>query len=963
VLTKTWKMRAAAFFDVADTSQPSSLPDTERFSGLRDENEAPMDDGFPNPEKFHIHHSSSLRSSHAATQRKIMDSTQELTQPNTDRSYEERLRRPSPSCESTFRLPHSAEAPTSPIRNAALGEDGTGVVQFDFARFGETDETVSPAQDDSGFVDLGGPAHLRCTDPQSATQSPSAPIRFPETPLGPQNPFRNSRSQLLPMSQLFQATQFTSPAKIASPTSSRPSPADFPAHAISSNPPISSPLKARGLRSSPPQNAASSPQVLPGTTSPRANEKVNSPSPSSTQNPVVPESPHDAFPRKKGTPEPMSTCEPVVRSQEEWLIAEAPTNPIASDEDDVVYDSYAKKRMIQAKKDAALKQLSAISITRPRKRDDDVEVPATSLRKKNSPADSKKSRSRRKAVEKSDDKTPANGKETREDCPLRAHKVANEDDATQSNAEEEPEIVTESVPSSTAAVLPRSSKSTTRLPIGSGKLASNGGAIPETSPAGTHIDPRQGGPSVSSPTLKDGLAPNHGSSPPALDTETRHTAAEDATSIPTVNPRNSETTPHPPSSDGPSALTQATASPTRSTGVASSSPVVVQRRRREARKKAPAPQSVSSEKLRRSVRSTRLSSESTDELTRPSAVPTFEQSVRTSRLDAVKSGPGVERVKPTQPHKDRGLFEGMAFAISFQSKKPGETSEQYNTRMELSTSIQKRIKQAGGRILENGFDELFEPVPLIASTSSGSGSSSEPNLTLTAEGNSTGFTALIADGHSRKVKYMQALALGLPCIAVRWVTTCLDRGTLVDWAPYLLCAGQSSFLGDAIRSRTLVPYDTATARLSTVIAQRDKLLDGSRILAVVKKSQESKKSAYVFLAKVLGASLRRVYTLDEARVEMKAAEEAGTPYDWVYVDGKQDEEALFSGEVSAAAGAAATTGNSRGGKKRKRASAASSVISSAVTERPPKRIRALSDELVIQSLILGRIIEEGELVE
>jgi hypothetical protein len=306
-------------------------------------------------------------------------------------------------------------------------------------------------------------------------------------------------------------------------------------------------------------------------------------------------------------------------------------------------------------------------------------------------------------------------------------------------------------------------------------------------------------------------------------------------------------------------------------------------------------------------------------------------------------------MKPPPTQRDQKLFENMAFAISFQGRKPGESNDQYSARMDLSAAVARRIKQAGGRILENGFDELFEALPMgTPSSSPASTSGAETEINLTPEGRATGFTALIADGHSRKVKYMQALALGLPCVAARWVTTCLDRNELVDWTPYLLCAGQSAFLGEAIRSRSLAPYDASTAKLSDVVSRREKLLEGSRILAVVKKALEGRKMAYVFLARVLGASLTRVYSVEEARAEMRAAEEAGHPFDWVYVDGKPDEEALF-----AAAGPAAGTA---GGKKRKRAA------TGGLKGLPPvKRVRTLSDELVIQSLILGRVIEEGEM--
>ncbi|KAG7289105.1 hypothetical protein NEMBOFW57_005468 [Staphylotrichum longicolle] len=269
-------------------------------------------------------------------------------------------------------------------------------------------------------------------------------------------------------------------------------------------------------------------------------------------------------------------------------------------------------------------------------------------------------------------------------------------------------------------------------------------------------------------------------------------------------------------------------------------------------------------------------------------------------------------MKPPPIQRDQKLFENMAFAISFQSRKPGESSDQYSSRMDFSATIQKRIKLAGGRILENGFDELFEAFQMVK---------------------------------------IQALALGLPCIAARWVTVCLDRHELVDWAPYLLCAGQSAFLGDAIRSRSLAPYEAATATLAEVISRRAKLLQGSRILAVVKKAAEGKKMAYVFLARVLGASLTRVYGVDEARGEIKTAEKEGRAFDWVYVDGKEEEEALFAAKGRAPPAA--------GGKKKRKRTSGASFAEPALP--PAKRVRTLSDELVIQSLILGRLIEEGEM--
>ncbi|KAK1959825.1 UbiD family decarboxylase [Colletotrichum sublineola] len=355
-----------------------------------------------------------------------------------------------------------------------------------------------------------------------------------------------------------------------------------------------------------------------------------------------------------------------------------------------------------------------------------------------------------------------------------------------------------------------------------------------------------------------------------------------------------------------------------------------------------------------SRRAARLDSASTDELTRSPSANGFENSIihppkmtaRSSRLSILSHASKDNIGKPR-------IFAGMAFAISFQSKKDGEKSDQYENRIGQSREIEKMIIQSGGHLLGNGFDELFEPNALGSrATSPASEGRDDSPLTLTPFAQTMGFTALIADGHSRKVKYMQALALGLPCISDRWVATCVAKGVVVDWLPYLLCAGQSTFLRDAIRSRYLAPYSAAEARLVDIIERRPKMLDGSKILLVMKKSRaEEKKMPYVFLAHVLGATLSRAYSVDEAKETLRQRELLGDPFDWVYVDEHTgSEDGLFSRD-------APPTKASKPSKKRKRTGAPATDEAA----RPPKRIRTLSNELVIQSLILGRMIEEGEM--
>ncbi|KAK4122240.1 hypothetical protein N657DRAFT_599182 [Parathielavia appendiculata] len=884
--------------------------------------------------------------------RRKMDSTQASTQSNVGRSYDQ------------YRRPISAgrTSPNGPSHNSgklarssspgrgALDDDDTGV-RFVFVNVAATN-TVSPGQDDSGFVNFGSLAHSKHVASQKTAGSPTECL--PETPAPPQNPFRHSRSQLLPTSQLFRGTQFSSPTKLASPTSSRPSLADFPVNSISPNPVISSPLKSRGIRSSSPVGVTSSPAVLPGTTSSGPDGVPSSPvNTASTGHPVVPESSHDGSRRKRSGPEPLATYEPMRKSQERRSTSEVRPDHVSSGEDDEDQDSIARWRRARSKKEAALKQLTAISLPRTVTAGD-VEVPSTSQRRRPSQAEAYIAQCRGRNLADTDSECPVAVETTQKPRLQPWKRPIEEEESTQSDVEEKPVPTVDPNPAP-VPVLPRSSTpSISQLARKSGMDGTYGDEIPETSPTSRlpellpEVAPSvEPAPSEAKPTR------NFQSSPPAFSTRSRK--AKGARSYPRALSSSSSlsnlaSTPHLPSSKPPTKVTtEPASSPTESTIVASSSPAVAETKRRDTRGRLPKPKTGSTESLRQSARVARRGSNSTDELARSaSGTPTFEQSLRVSRLSVSRSVSRSGRVamKPPPTQRDPRLFENMAFAISFLSKKPGESNDQFSARMELCNTITRRIRQAGGRILENGFDELFQALPMGTPSSSPAASSgAEIEISLTPEGRAMGFTALIADGHSRKVKYMQALALGLPCVAARWVTTCLDRNELVDWTPYLLCAGQSAFLGEAIRSRSLSPYDASTAKLADIVSRRAKLLEGSRILAVVKKTAEGRKIPYVFLARVLGASLTRVYTVDEARAEMKAAEDAGQPFDWVYVDGKPDEEALF---------AAGPTGTA--GRKRKRAATGSFAV-----QLPVKRVRTLSDELVIQSLILGRIIEDGEM--
>lgn len=276
----------------------------------------------------------------------------------------------------------------------------------------------------------------------------------------------------------------------------------------------------------------------------------------------------------------------------------------------------------------------------------------------------------------------------------------------------------------------------------------------------------------------------------------------------------------------------------------------------------------------------------------------------------------------------------MAFSVSY-SRQGAEKDR-----------ILKLIKQHGGRVLEAGFHELFDdtsssplttPVKGQGPTDSISGNT----LKLLPETRTLGFTCLVADEHSRKAKYMQALALGLPCIAGRWIEDCVAKSTILDWEPYLLAAGNSSFLNGAIRSRILSAYPASVAKFTETFEHRQKLLTGKSIILVMGKGKEKdRKKAYLFLTKALGArQILQVDTEEQAFNVLTGDKDSREQWDWIYHDGKKDDSVYFAGIQA---------------RKRKR----TSIKAGQLDEDGSKRTKIIGDEYVIQSLILGKLMED-----
>lgn len=824
--------------------------------------------------------------------------------------------------------------------------------------------------------------------------------------------------------QLFGQTQFSSAIKQVSPGSSRPSP-NAPLLNLSPNVAETSPLKNRANVSSPTDVRSSSPPRLDEvpTTVRRDNNlgRIEEETPSasrSTGEEVVPESPTNKVPKLSAGRHPLAHYETMKKSQERKYQDEPEYVLGASDsESDSAVRDMERRRRLEQKRAQAAREMGSVSFTprarpnssdRPRvkrrKTDENPQVVNTSSLVMDAQVGSRSEEDVEPLVADSQQR-PLPLKQLEADVSTQGDDEAPEPQVNVSEPrEEEPTVTPDTVEDRILATSPigadamrrRSDPELPQLDTTMSRIldSSNDTGEPSSLPplnrkttstyraksrpqrrrtilsssateAPTTPQPKTA--TRSSPPVqsldsvrnqeelpeqaniqdkgKKDVVPSAASAAdkqtPTISTSQRATRSRAKTTSPltplTNQPSDAlatssstgELSSAPPSSTVTTPGTKDERQPEQTESVADVSPVAGDKLRKQA---APADETrvsplVPARSLRASRRGVRYGSESTDELCPSSSASAMERSM-------VNPKRSYRQFRQSIGHTQRSnrLFGGMAFALSFQP----------NAKQQDRDRLEGQIVQAGGAILDD-FEGLFEPSGVMDTTSPVF-DVHEP-LVLKSTCSDVGFTALIADSHSRKAKYMQALALGLPCIAHQWIDACLQADQILEWEHYLLCSGSSALLGNAIRSRILNPYSAAEARLADVVSNRPQLLHGQRILAVVdsRKRQSEAKRPYMFLAQALGSNVSRVFTTKQASEALTEHAKADKPFDWLYFDqGKDAIRAVMSSTTDSKA------------KKRKRATAP--------TIQPNlDDIRVLNDELIIQTLILGRVIQEHEM--
>lgn len=334
----------------------------------------------------------------------------------------------------------------------------------------------------------------------------------------------------------------------------------------------------------------------------------------------------------------------------------------------------------------------------------------------------------------------------------------------------------------------------------------------------------------------------------------------------------------------------------------------------------------------------------------PIATPSFTRRGTTapSLLKDVTTRAGS--VASSSARSGSGVFSNMAFVL---------TSTAADVDKE---AIARIIKTNGGQVLDQGFHELFiyesadAPPSSQGRRRSTSVADASAGLSLKPEYQDLGFVALISDSFSRSTKYIQALALNVPCLHLRWVNDSLSCSRAAPFARYLLPAGVSKFLdpNGVVRSRTMNVYDPAAddVSFSQVISDRDLLLHDQTVLLVTGKAKKEieKRQPFVFLTHALGsANVGRCADLAAASTML-----ADGQWDWIYVDNGE------AGVAEAAAELFGTDKPATKGKKSKKRKRDETEEKEELVARGMvggKKVKITCSEFVIQSLILGALVE------
>ncbi|KNZ56153.1 hypothetical protein VP01_2483g3 [Puccinia sorghi] len=152
----------------------------------------------------------------------------------------------------------------------------------------------------------------------------------------------------------------------------------------------------------------------------------------------------------------------------------------------------------------------------------------------------------------------------------------------------------------------------------------------------------------------------------------------------------------------------------------------------------------------------------------------------------------------------QGLFHGFGFlltgapvvaaAVERRSKLPRRGTSSGSSR----ATIEQLVRTQGGTVIGN-VSELYQLVgsdmDLLAVPPSPLDPPKPYRLVPSSTHVNLSTILLLADAPLKTLKYLLALALGIPCVSSQWVCHSCEQGRVLEWESYMIGPGPSPFLG------------------------------------------------------------------------------------------------------------------------------------------------------------------------
>ncbi|EKM82613.1 hypothetical protein AGABI1DRAFT_104539 [Agaricus bisporus var. burnettii JB137-S8] len=214
----------------------------------------------------------------------------------------------------------------------------------------------------------------------------------------------------------------------------------------------------------------------------------------------------------------------------------------------------------------------------------------------------------------------------------------------------------------------------------------------------------------------------------------------------------------------------------------------------------------------------------------------------------------------------------------------------------LRTEILNAVRDSGGVLV----DDLFKYLRMDLSHSSNRWVGDSTNVQWVGEPRELQRLFLLADDCNHKPKYLMALALGIPCLSVEWLYSCLRAGKELEWRSHLLPQGRPNAIDVQPSQQIDLNWGNRTEHLSELMTNpvAPRILKDQSILCVGPDMTPKSKSKDTDKGEAASYIIRIILAMGATRVEAvrdtSFAEHPLSHYDLLVIRDREQYHSAYS---------------------------------------------------------------------